>query len=155
MEDKQDEMKLKSQVLTVLKNGKFCHLSMAVNNEPYCVTVNFGYDDDFLYFHSSRKGRKVDMITANPNVCFEINYGGEIYSNKQACNWGTKFRSVIGFGKAELLADHNDKICALKEIMHKYSGTYDHEFNEHMIAHTNIYRISLKNVSAKQNKMYW
>jgi uncharacterized protein len=155
MTDKQDIEQHKSQIATILKNGKFCHLSMAVNNEPYVVTINFGYDDEFLYFHSSQKGKKVEMISANPNVCFEVNYGGEIYSNKHACNWGTKFRSIIGFGKAELLLEQKDKENALRTIMHKYSGSSDHEFNANMVSHTSLFRVSLKNVTVKQNKMYW
>ncbi len=45
----------KAHVLIVLKNAQFCHISMANNNIPYMVTVNFGYDDDYIYFHSGDK----------------------------------------------------------------------------------------------------
>ncbi len=145
----------KSHVNSVLNNALFCSISMANKNEPYVVTVNFGFDDKYLYFHSQQTGKKVDMIAANPNVCFEANYGGEVFSNKQSCNWGTKFRSVIGYGKAELLLNKRDKVKALLAIMYKYSGNNDHEFNEHVLAHTNIYRIKLDNVQARQNHLYW
>lgn len=146
---------IKRQIGLVLKNGQFCHLGMAENNMPYVVTVNFGFDDEYIYFHSSQKGKKMEILKTNPNVCFEVNYGGEIYSNKQACNWGTKFRSIIGTGLAEIILDEDGKKKALQSIMHKYSGTKDHEFNEHVLVHTNLYRISLSNVTTKQNKMYW
>jgi len=155
MKDSYTDEQVLSHVNIVLKNGMFCHLGMSKDNMPYTVTVNFGFDDDFIYFHSSRKGKKVDILKVNPNICFEINYGGEIYSNKNACNWGTKFRSIIGTGKVELLENETDKIHALKAIMHKYSGTYNHEFNENVVSHTNIYRIKRDNVTARQNKMYW
>ena len=146
---------IKLQVQTVLKNGQFCHLGIANDNIPYVVAVNFGYDDDYLYFHGSQKGKKVDMININPNICFEVNYGGEVFSNKQACNWGTKFRSIIGNGKAELITNDEIKKTALLAIMRKYSGNNDHEFNEHVVVHTNVYRVSLKDVTARQNHMYW
>ncbi len=145
----------KTYVLIVLKNAQFCHISMANNNIPYMVTVNFGYDDDYIYFHSGQKGKKTDMIDANPNVCFELNYGAEIISNKQSCNWGTKYRSVIGTGKVELLVSDEDKTKALLAIMHKYSGTNNHEFNERVLAHTNVYRISIANANAKNNHWSW
>jgi len=145
----------KAHVLIVLKNAQFCHISMANNNIPYMVTVNFGYDDDYIYFHSGQKGKKTNMIDANPNVCFELNYGAEIISNKQSCNWGTKYRSVIGTGKAELLVNDEDKTKALLAIMHKYSGTNNHEFNERVLAHTNVYRISIANANAKNNHWSW
>jgi len=145
----------KAHVIIVLKNALFCHISMANNNTPYMVTVNFGYDDEYIYFHSGQKGRKVEMIDINPNVCYELNYGAEVLSNKQSCNWGTKYRSVIGTGKAELLVSDEDKTKALLTIMHKYSGNNNHEFNEHVLAHTNVYRISLNNANAKNNHWYW
>ena len=145
----------KAHVAIVLKNALFCHISMANDNIPYMVTVNFGYDDEYIYFHSGEKGTKVEMITINPIVCFELNYGGEVFSNKQSCNWGTKYRSVIGTGKAELLKSDEDKIKALLTIMRKYSGTNDHIFNEHVLAHTHVFRISLNNAKAKNNHWYW
>ena len=155
MKDSYTKEQIKSHVHIVLKNGQYCHIGMANDQQPYVVTVNYGWDNEYLYFHSSQKGKKVDMIAKNPNVCFEVNYGGEVYSNKQACNWGTKFRSITGFGKAVLITDEKEKIKALQAIMLKYSGKDNHEFNEHVVSHTNIYRISLDDVTAKQNKMYW
>ncbi len=145
----------KAHVNIVLKNANFCHVSMADDNSPYMVTVNFGYDDKYLYFHSGQNGRKTEMIAKNSSVCFELNYGAEVISKDMACNWGTKFRSVIGFGKAKLIIDDADKITALKAIMHKYSGSNNHEFNVHVMAHTNVYRISLDNVTAKNNHWQW
>ncbi len=155
MKESYTKSQTKKHIKKVLEGGLFCHLSMAVNKEPYGVTVNFGYDDNYLYFHSSSKGKKVEMIEINPEVSFEIHYGHKVYENKKACNWGTRYRSIIGKGKAELLEGNSDKINGLKEIMRKYSGTSNHEFNEKMLVHTNVYRISLDNVTAKNNKFYW
>ncbi len=95
------------------------------------------------------------MNYVNPNVCFELNYGAEVFSNKQSCNWGAKYRSVIRTGKAELLDSDEDKTKALLTIMHKYSGTNNHEFNEKVLAHTNVCRVSITNANAKNNHWYW
>ncbi len=155
MDDNCSAEELVSRVKIILKNANFCHLGMCRSNMPYVVTVNFGYDDNYIYFHTSQKGKKNEIIKENPNVCFELNYGGEVYSNKNACNWGTKFRSLIGEGKAELIEDEVIKNNALAEIMKKYSGSKDHEFNEHVLSHTYVYRIRLNNATVSQNKMYW
>ncbi len=155
MNDSCTKDELKARAKKIMRNANFCHLGMSKANRPYVVTVNFGFDDDYIYFHSSQKGKKNETINANPNVCFELNYGGEVYSNKNACNWGTKYRSLIGEGEAELLIEQSLKVEALMKIMEKYSGSVDHKFNEHMLSHTNVYRIKLNNVTVKQNKMYW
>ncbi|MAE09028.1 MAG: pyridoxamine 5'-phosphate oxidase [Bacteroidetes bacterium] len=145
----------RSHIEVVMKNALFCHLGMASNNNPYVVTVNFGYDDEYIYFHGAQKGKKVDMITDNPNVCFEINYVDSILSNKQACNWGTKYRSIIGYGKVEILMDEAEREKALLAIMYKYSGTKEHEFNEHNLSHMNVYRIKHNCVTTKQSHWKW
>ena len=124
----------RSHIEVVMKNALFCHLGMASNNNPYVVTVNFGYDDEYIYFHGAQKGKKVDMITDNPNVCFEINYVDSILSNKQACNWGTKYRSIIGYGKVEILLDEAEREKALLAIMYKYSGTKDNDPTRNLLA---------------------
>ena len=155
MKDNYTKEEIRGQAHTILKNAKFLHLALAVDNEPYLVTVNYGYDNNYLYFHSSQKGKKIDMIEKNPNICYEIYYGGDIYSNEHACNWGTKYRSLIGRGEVELLKTDAEKLVGLKAIMLKYSNTSDHDFNENVMHHTNIYRIKIDEISTKQNKMYW
>ena len=145
----------KTHINLVLKNAISCNISMANNNIPYMVTVNFGYDSDYIYFHSNQKGTKVDMINSNPLVCYGLHYGVEVFSNKQACNWGTKYRSISGTGKAELLTNEDDKTNGLLAIMQKYSGSNEHVFNEHILDHTNVYRISLKNATVKNNHWDW
>jgi uncharacterized protein len=139
----------------VLKNALYCRIGMADKNLPYVVTVNFGYDESYIYFHGSEKGKKVDIITANPNVCFQLDYGAEILSSAKSCNWGTKFRSIIGYGKVELLSNEKEKEKALLAIMEKYSGKKEHEFNEHVMAHTNVYRIKRNNIEARHNHWKW
>ncbi len=155
MKDRYTKAEVREQAYNIFEKAKFCHIAFAVGNEPYIATVNYGFDDKYIYFHSSQKGKKVDMMETNQSVCYTLYYGGEIYSNKFACNWGTKFRSLIGRGKVELLINDKDKTTGLKAIMKKYSGSDNHEFNENVVSHTNIYRIKIEDVTTKQNKMYW
>ena len=58
----------------ILKNGKYATLALCRGNEPYVVTLNYGYDrqNNCLYFHSARKGLKLDFLGHNPNVCATI-----------------------------------------------------------------------------------
>ena len=51
------EIKDKSEIAGILNNGKFCTISMCRDNEPYIVTLSYGYDldNDALYFHCSDK----------------------------------------------------------------------------------------------------
>jgi nitroimidazol reductase NimA-like FMN-containing flavoprotein (pyridoxamine 5'-phosphate oxidase superfamily) len=55
----------------ILKQGNFLTLALCRNNEPYVLTLNYGYDqqDICLYFHTAKQGLKLDFITDNPRAC--------------------------------------------------------------------------------------
>ena len=60
----QDEMR------QVLKNTKYVTVALCMNNEPYLVSLNHGYDQtrNCLYFHCAPEGKKLVYAQANPNV---------------------------------------------------------------------------------------
>ena len=58
----------------VLKRGRYAVLAMCREQEPYIVTMNYGYDADraALYFHCAREGQKIAFIRASPQVCATV-----------------------------------------------------------------------------------
>ena len=71
---KEREITGHSQKRRILKEGKYATLALCRENEPYAVTLNYGYDEpgNCLYFHSALKGLKLDFLSQNPNVCATI-----------------------------------------------------------------------------------
>jgi len=121
----------------VLKNALIMRIGMADNNSPYVVPVNFGYDENNLYFHSKMKGKKLEIMEKNPSVCFELDYGVELMTADEACKWDTRFRSVVGYGTVKMLTNIADKTTGFDAIMKKYAGdrkfTYDEKHFEHAV----------------------
>lgn len=64
----------KAEIVSLLREGKFATLALAVEGKPYAVTMNYGYSekDNALYFHSATSGRKIEMLRSNPQVCATI-----------------------------------------------------------------------------------
>ena len=64
------------QIRAILDKATVLRLGLAVNNEPYIVPMNYGYllEDGKLtfYLHSAMRGKKLDMIRANPKVFIEL-----------------------------------------------------------------------------------
>lgn len=56
--------------------GRSEHLTMAMarDGEPYLATVNHGYDAEqrCFFFHCSVKGKKADILRANPRIWGQI-----------------------------------------------------------------------------------
>jgi len=105
MRKKEKEITEASAIEAIIKKSLVCRLALSDDNFPYIVPLCFGYRDRMLYFHGSLKGKKVDIIKKNQNICFEFDINTEIVKAEDACHWSMKYRSVIGFGKAVLLED--------------------------------------------------
>jgi len=65
------EIQNEPEIKAIIKKAGVCRLGMINGNKPYIVPLCFGYHDNVLYFHSSLKGKKIDILQKNPNVCFE------------------------------------------------------------------------------------
>jgi len=54
----------------VLKSAKYVTLALCMNNQPYLVTLNYGYDENrnCIYFHCAKEGKKIDYLKANNKV---------------------------------------------------------------------------------------
>lgn len=58
----------------ILAEGKFVTIAMARDNEPYLVTMSYGFDPErrALYFHAAPEGLKYAFMEANPEVCATV-----------------------------------------------------------------------------------
>ncbi|MDY0040262.1 MAG: pyridoxamine 5'-phosphate oxidase family protein, partial [Desulforhabdus sp.] len=94
-----------TELEAVIRNAIVCRIGFSGNDVPYIVPVNFGYRENRLYFHSAPEGRKIDILRQNNQVCFEMETDVEVVRADSPCNWSTKYRSVIGHGKATFVED--------------------------------------------------
>ncbi|MFO7911688.1 MAG: pyridoxamine 5'-phosphate oxidase family protein, partial [Desulfotignum sp.] len=103
MRRKEKQIIKTADIEQILKQAQVCRLGFVDNNVPYIVPMNYGYQDQALYFHSAPEGRKIDLIRANPLVCFEVDELVKMNKAARACDWGVSFKSVIGTGTARIL----------------------------------------------------
>ncbi|MBM4241899.1 MAG: pyridoxamine 5'-phosphate oxidase family protein [Euryarchaeota archaeon] len=95
--------------MSIIKNATICRIALSVNKMPYIVPMNFGYKDNRLYLHSASEGKKIDIIRENNNICFEMDIKHDLVKSESPCHYGMKYCSVIGFGKAYLVDDLDEK----------------------------------------------
>jgi len=56
----------------LLSRVRFGRLGLSRNNLPYVVPMSYVYHGNVIYLHSRGKGQKVEYVTENSNVCFQI-----------------------------------------------------------------------------------
>ena len=134
----------------ILSNAVVCRLGLCAENRPYVVPLCFGYKDDALYFHCASGGKKLDILRKNNNVCFEVDIDYKIINADQPCDWGMKYKSVIGFGKAVFIEDIESKRKALDVIMQQYSKK-SFEYPEKTIKNTAVVKVEIKSMTGKQS----
>ena len=107
---------------------------------------------DNFYFHSAKEGKKIDLIELDGRVCFEVDRQIQINPNKRACGWSTKYRSVIGEGKAIVIKDIEEKKRALLSLMKKYSGNKDWKIPQDMLDKVKVVRVDIFNMTGKTSE---
>jgi uncharacterized protein len=150
MRRKDKEITDQKHIHEILKNGKLCHIAMVNGGEPYMVTVNYGYKDGCIYFHSAPEGRKIETIRENPKVCFMVYTDEQIISGENPCkDWSMKYRSIIGYGKATILENPIEKAEGLNILMDHYSNKGPFKFNEKNLKETTVVKIEIEEINGK------
>jgi len=147
------EIKDKNIIKWILNEATVCRIALCDENNPYIVPMNFGFKNNYIYLHSAREGLKIDIIKKNNNVCFEADIETEISSSDSPCNWGMKYYSVIGFGKAHFIEDNGEKEDALNIIMQKYSHKSDKlfEYSKPALDKTAAIKVEIESLTGKKS----
>lgn len=150
MRRKDREIMNQAEIEAVLKKAFVCHLGLADGDQPYVVPMNYGYEDGHVYLHGADEGKKIDILKKNDKVCFEMElFQSEIIKGgDQPCDWGTAFRSVIGFGTAKLLENVEEKTRALNVIL-KAHDDRSFTFPEEMLKMTAVIDITIREMTGK------
>ena len=150
MRRRDKEITDKKTIEGIILNATFCKLAMCDSNQPYIVPLCFGFTDNTLYFHSAPKGKKIDILKKNPNVCFEFDIFTQVIKSSKVCQWGMKYRSVIGYGRASFITDHDLKRQAFDVIMKQYAdGSFVYE--DALLKSSVIIKVEIESMTGKKS----
>ena len=145
-----------NQIRAILDTAKVLHLGMAVDNEPYVVPMNYGYTLEegklVFYLHGALRGKKLDMIRANPRVFVELDCDREPFVGEKPCQYGLVYSSVMGRGTAVIVDDVEEKKKAMSILMKTQTGK-DFEFNEKLVSIVAVIRIDVAEFTAKHRPL--
>ena len=84
------------------------------NGYPYGFPINHYFDEDAnrIYIHGADFGHRVDAVRKDPKVSYCV-FGQDF---QKEGDWAKYVKSVIVFGKAELIEDH-DEIVRISRLL--------------------------------------
>ncbi len=151
MRRKDKELLDQKIVQEIFEKGNICRIAFSIDNKAQIVPVNYGYNDHKLYIHSAPRGSKIEWIRQNPKICFEIELPHEIITGEAACDWTTKYRSIIGHGHIRIEDHEEQKIAGLDIIMNAHGGDGTYEYNKRALGRMMILVIDIESYTAKQS----
>ena len=150
MRRKDKQIHDQQEIEGIFNKAHIIHLAMVDQGRPYVIPLNFGYQDNKIYFHCAPKGRKIDILKQNSEVCFELVGDYKIVDHDSACNWTCHYESIIGYGTCSFIQDGDEKKRALDIIMNQYSNA-DWSYNEKSIRGTTVVEIAIQEITGKSS----
>ncbi|MBP2630494.1 MAG: Pyridoxamine 5-phosphate oxidase-related protein [Firmicutes bacterium] len=154
-----DQQKIEAFILQE-RNGV---LGMVDDTFPYAVPMNYVWYDGSIYFHGMGSGKKENILSKNQLVCFTIYKEHGTVIDPVPCHADTAYMSVMLFGKAEKVTDHEEAAVALQNLLDKYMPKYyNHPLTSTLIEKyrssldgnaVSVYRLTPQKMTAKENSV--
>jgi len=136
----------------ILDEGFICHVGFLVDGQPFVIPTGYARVDDKLYIHGSQASRMLKTLAGGVDVCVTITLVDGLVLARSAFHHSINYRSVVVFGKAELVAAREEKLAALFALSeHFISGRWNdvREPTEQELVATSVLILPLTEASAK------
>jgi nitroimidazol reductase NimA-like FMN-containing flavoprotein (pyridoxamine 5'-phosphate oxidase superfamily) len=141
-----------------LQTAEIGHLAHSQDDQPFVTPTNFWYDEakHRIILHSNIAGRMRDNLERNPKVCLETSEYGRFLPANTALEFGIQYRSVMVYGKIEVISETGDATEALYGLLKKYfpamqPGREYRPITPQEMARTTVYAIQIDSWSGKEN----
>lgn len=112
----------KEECLAILAEGKSGVLNLlGEDGYPYGVPLSYVYHDGKVYFHSAKKGHKLEAMAYHDKASFTVIAQDDVVPKELT----TYFRSVILFGRIKILSDDEAIKKGMKWLGLKYHDDVD------------------------------
>ncbi len=140
----------KDECIKILIQEKRGVLSVIGDNDyPYGMPMNHFYneEDDAIYFHCGNIGHRLDSIKKSNKVSFCVYDSGF----KKENHWELNFKSVIIFGKIQIIDDKNLITKITTKLSYKFTQdeNYIQKEIESALHRTLLLKLNIEHICGK------
>jgi nitroimidazol reductase NimA-like FMN-containing flavoprotein (pyridoxamine 5'-phosphate oxidase superfamily) len=136
---------------TILDAGKICHIGFIHNGRPVVIPTIYGRSGNVLYIHGATVSRLITELSKSIDIALSVAHVDGLVLARSAFHHSMNYRSVVLFGTAILVENH-EKSMALKAISdHMIPGRWEEVRlpNEKELKATSVLKITIDEGSAK------
>lgn len=155
MRRKDRELTDKNEILKILNKADVCRIAFAVNDIPYIVCMNYGFEwidtHPVLYFHCANEGRKLDLMKSNSYVCFQLDTDHQLEYIEEKVYCTMHYSSIVGMGVLKKVEDEEERKKALDLLMQHHTHQAPDKYPSSCLTRTTILRLETNEFTAKKN----
>ncbi len=145
-----------AKISWILDQCQILHLGLSNKNGSYIVPVHYGYQEDTdgkytIYIHGTGDGEKAAALDKEESVGFEADHGHEnlIYTPPRKGDFGPSFMSVIGNGVVRKITSSQEKLLALRTIIHHYVNKIPVAISTDDVKNVSVWVIEVQNINGR------
>lgn len=139
-------------IYEILDAGFLCHVAYVQEGQPMIIPTAYGRKEDAIYFHGSTKNFTLNQITRSDTVSVAVTHLDGIVLAKTLFDTSANYRSVVLFGKAEIVTDPGERLEGLRVITENIiKGRWDEVSmgSETQLKATMVVKFTIEKASAK------
>ena len=139
-------------VYRILDEGFICHVGFVVDGRPFVIPTGYGRLEDKLYIHGSAASRMLKTLREGIDVCVTVTLVDGLVLARSAFHHSMNYRSVVIFGKAQVVEDEDGKMEALHAFtdhIMRQRWEESRQPNGNELRATTVLALSLSEASAK------
>lgn len=139
-------------VYGILDAGFLCHVGFCHHGATMMIPTAYGRKDDSIYLHGSSKNQMLNSILDGQTICVSVTHLDGVVLARSLFDTSVNYRSVVLFGKAELVTDKEERLGGLKIITENIiKGRWDEVpvGSDQELKATMVVKVRIESASAK------
>jgi len=139
-------------IYPILDEALFCTMSFVWEGRVRSIPQSVVRVGDAVYFHASVGSHFFRSLAQLDEVCITVTLADDIVVAKTAFNHSINYRSVVLWGKPEVIEDYDEKYAAFKQLTEKMvPGSWDYliPMTDKQMDKTMAIKVPIEEASAK------
>lgn len=103
-------------IYPIIDEALICHVGFVADDQPFVIPTIHARHEDTIYLHGAKASRLLKQVQAGNPICITITLLDGIVFARSVFHSSMNYRSVVLFGKGQVLETDDEKLAALEVL---------------------------------------